>query len=221
LPNAEILAKEGVFFMAIAPGTTLVDHIVPSQTSRSSNLVKDGVLIIGFSLFIALCAQISISLVPFTPIPITMQTLAALLTGAVLGSKRGALAMLLYLAEGATGLPVFQGLSGGMASLLGVDIGYFMAMPISAFVVGFLCEHGLDRSYRTSLLAMLPGTLIFYALGVTGLAFTLHVGIYTAVLEGMIPFIPGDLLKLVAAAALIPFAWQIVRKLKPESTREY
>ena len=152
--------------MAIASGTTLADYLIPARpTSRRTLLVRDGLFILGFSLFLALCAQLSFPL-PFTPIPITLQTLAVLLTGSALGSKRGGLAMILYLVEGAAGLPVFENGTGGLAHLIGVTGGYLWAFPIAAFVVGLLCERGLDRRILTSAFAMLPGTLIIYAVGV-------------------------------------------------------
>ncbi len=198
--------------MAIASGTTLVDYLIPARrTSRRSLLVRDGLLILGFSLFLALCAQISFHL-PFTPVPITLQTLAVLLTGAALGSKRGGLAMIVYLIEGAAGLPVFENGTAGLAHLLGVTGGYLWAFPVAAFVVGLLCERGLDRRILTSAFAMLPGTLIIYAIGVSWLAIVLHISFVAALSFGMVPFIPGDLLKLVIAAALLPLAWAIVRR---------
>lgn len=200
--------------MAIAPGTTLADYVLPARTGRSQQLVRDGVLVIGFSIMVALSAQAAIPL-PFTPVPITLQTLAVLLTGAALGSKRGGLALLLYLAEGASGLPVFAH-AGGFIHLIGTDAGYLWACPIAAFVVGLLCERGLDRSYLTSLLAMLPGTLIFYALGATWLGILLHLTVAQSFVEGILPFIPGDLLKMVIAAALLPTAWQIIRMARPD-----
>src|SRR5258706_951210 len=99
--------------MAISPGSTLADYLVPSSTSRNVNLLRNAALVVGFSIFTALCAQVSFHL-PITPVPVTLQTLAVLLTGAALGSRRGGLAMLVYLAEGAAGLPVFAGGSGGV-----------------------------------------------------------------------------------------------------------
>jgi biotin transport system substrate-specific component len=138
-----------------------------------------------------------------------------MLTAAALGSRRGALAMLLYLAEGASGLPVFA-VGGGWAYLIaGPTAGYLWSYPIAAFVVGFLCERGLDRSFLTSIFAMLPGTVIIYALGVSWLAFMLHIGLGKAFVLGMLPFIPGDLIKMVVAALLLPTAWSIVRAVKP------
>ncbi len=85
--------------MAISPGSTLADYLVPSPASRNVNLLRNAALVVGFSIFTALCAQVSFHL-PITPVPVTLQTLAVLLTGAALGSRRGGLAMLVYLAEG-------------------------------------------------------------------------------------------------------------------------
>ena len=198
--------------MAIASGTTLADYLIPARrTSRSRLLLRDGLLILGFSLFLALCAQIAFPL-PFTPVPVTLQTLAVLLTGAALGSRRGGLAMIVYLIEGAAGLPVFENGTGGLVHLLGVTGGYLWAFPVAAFVVGLLCERGLDRRILTSAFAMLPGTLIIYAIGVSWLAIVLHISFVQALSFGLVPFIPGDLLKLVIAAALLPIAWAIVRR---------
>lgn len=204
--------------MALSPGTTLADYLVPARVSRSQSLVRDAILVIGSSIFLALCSQISIHL-PVSPVPFTLQTLGALLVGAVLGSKRGAIAMLLYLAQGASGLPVFAGGAGGFIHLIGYTGGYLWACPIAAFVAGWLCEKGLDRSFLTSILAMLPATLIFYALGVPWLAVVLHLTLDKALLAGMVPFIPGDLIKLIIAVALMPTAWAIVRRVRPEAFR--
>lgn len=196
--------------MAIAPGSTLVDYLVPARPSRSMNIVRDGLLVIGFAALIAVTSRLEIRL-SFTPVPITLQTLFVLLTGAALGSKRGALAMLAYLAAGAAGLPVFSGGAGGFPYLLGVTAGYLWAFPLAAFAVGWLCERGLDRSFWTSALAMVPGTLIIYAIGVSWLVLLTHISLYQAFIAGMLPFIPGDLFKLVVAVLLLPTAWMIVR----------
>jgi Uncharacterized conserved protein len=204
--------------MAIAPGTTLADYVVPTRATRNHQLVRNGLLVVGGSLLVALSAQVAIPL-PFTPVPITLQTLAVLLVGAALGSKRGGLALLLYLAEGAIGLPVFAQ-AGGFIHLIGPSAGYLWACPLAAFVVGLLCERGLDRSYLTSLLAMVPGTIIFYALGATWLGILLHLSVAQASVAGIAPFIPGDLLKLAIAAALLPTAWQILRIYHPRASKQ-
>jgi biotin transport system substrate-specific component len=205
--------------MALSPGTspnvTLVDYLIPMPKSRSLTYVRDVLLVIGFSIFLALCSQIEFPL-PFTPVPITLQTLAVLLTGAALGSRRGAASMLLYIAEGAVGLPVFAGGVGGVIHLIGPTGGYIWAFSIAAFVVGLLCERHLERRFLTSALAMLPGTLIIYAIGISWLAIFLHVSIAQAFVLGMLPFIPGDILKIVIAALLLPGAWTIARRTKTE-----
>src|SRR5258708_35526372 len=134
--------------MAISPGSTLADYLVPSPASRNVNLLRNAALVVGFSIFTALCAQVSFHL-PITPVPVTLQTLAVLLTGAALGSRRGGLAMLVYLAEGAAGLPVFAGGSGRVIHIGGLTARYLWAYPITAFAKGVLCERPPDRSSFT------------------------------------------------------------------------
>ena len=198
--------------MAIAPGTTIADYLVPARETRGKMLVRDGILVIGASLLFALSARVSIPL-GFTPVPITLQTLVVMLVGAALGSRRGALAALLYLAEGATGLPVFAS-GGGLLYLLGPTAGYLWSYPFAAFVVGWLCERGLDRSFATSLLAMLPGSILIYLIGVPWLAFVVHLSLSQALVAGLLPFIPGDIIKVIIAAALLPTAWTFVRRIE-------
>ena len=205
--------------MALSPGAspniTLVDYLLPIPKSRTSIYVRDLLLVVGFSIFLALISQVFFPL-PFTPVPITLQTLGVLLTGAALGSRRGPAAMFLYIAEGAIGLPVFFGGTGGIVHLLGPTGGYIWAFPVAAFVVGLLCERRLERRFLTSVLVMLPGTLVIYAIGITWLALTLHVSIAKAFVLGMLPFIPGDILKIIIAALLLPIAWSIARRVRGE-----
>jgi biotin transport system substrate-specific component len=202
--------------MISAPGTTLADHIGSQQTASSKSLLKDGILIVGASLLMALAARASIYL-PLSPVPITLQTLVVMLAGATLGSRRGALAMLLYLVEGAVWLPVFAGGGGILYLLLSPTAGYLWSYPLAALAVGYLCERNLDRSIVTSILAVLPGTCIIYALGVPWLAVIAHLNLWQALSAGMFLFLPGDIIKVVVAAILMPAAWQFVRRLKPES----
>src|ERR687893_2110175 len=121
-----------------APGHTLVDVLLP----RRRSLVFDAVLVVAFSAFVALMAQVAI---PLWPVPLTLQTLAVLLTGAALGSRRGTLALLVYLAEGAVGLPVFAGGASGVAYMLGPTFGYLVGFVLAAGLVGWLAERGWDR----------------------------------------------------------------------------
>jgi biotin transport system substrate-specific component len=169
----------------------------------------DVALVLGGSLFIALSAQIVIRL-PFSPVPITGQTLAVLLVGALLGSRRGALSVVAYLAEGAMGLPVFAGGGTGIVWLLGPTGGYLLGFVPAAFITGWLAERGWDRRVETTLLLMLAGNVAIYAVGlpylasITGFDRVLHLGFY--------PFIVGDIAKCLLAAALLPSAWRLLRR---------
>lgn len=180
--------------------------------SRSSVLaleaavVRDAVLILGGSLLVALCAQISIPLW-FTPVPITGQTLGVLLVGAALGSRRGALAIVAYLVEGGAGLPFFAGGGSGWGAFVGPTGGYLLGFVVAAYVTGFFCERGWDRRFRTAALAMLMGEIAIYAVGLPWLAF--FVGPDKAVPLGLLPFIPGDLIKLILAALALPSTWSL------------
>ena len=149
-----------------------VESVAERQTladlGRSKSLGRDLALIVGFSLFVALTAQIAIPL-PWTPVPITGQTLGVLLTGAILGPRRGALAILLYLVEGLAGMPVFAGMTSGMAKLLGPTGGYLMALPVAATLVGWLAQRGWDRRIPTALAMFGLGNLIIYAIGASWL----------------------------------------------------
>jgi len=171
----------------------------------------DIVLIVVGSIFVALFAQISIPL-PFTPVPITGQTFAVLLVGAVLGSRRGAASLALYVAEGAVGLPVFAGGTFGLAKLLGPTGGYLVGFIVAAFVVGYLAERGLDRKWTTSLIPFVVGEIVIYAVGVPWLA--VFVGVNKALVFGLWPFLIGDAIKLVLAAIAMPSAWALVKSLE-------
>ncbi len=184
---------------------TLTAALVPE-----TGLLRNVVLIVGFSVFTALAAQVALPL-PFTPVPITGQTFAVLLTGALLGSRLGAASLLLYLAEGAVGLPVFALGRGGLIVLLGPTGGYLFAFPAAAFVVGWLAERGWDRRVLTTALAMLVGNGVIYAGGIPWLARFVG-GWSKAVVLGMLPFLPGDALKLVLAAVLLPTAWRVLHR---------
>ena len=178
---------------------TAVDIFRPSL--RRFSLPYDAACVVSGSLLVALSAQVAIPL-PFSPVPITGQTLAALLIGALLGRRLGAVALLLYLAEGAIGLPVFAGGGVGLARLAGPTGGFLVGLVVAAYLVGALAERGWVRRPATTVLAMLFGNVVIYAFGLTWLARFLGAGQVLA--AGLLPFIPGDLLKLALAAALLP-----------------
>jgi len=200
--------------LAVSPQITLVDRLFPVRASEDEGLLRDVLFIAGFSIFLALCAQVSFH-IPGPTVPVTLQTLGVLLAGATLGSRRGALAMLTYLAEGAAGMPVFAGGTGGFIHLIGPTAGYLWSYPIAAFVTGWLCEKGLDRSFKTSVLAMLPGTFIIYLFGVTWLAYFFHLSAPVAIAKGMLPFLAGDFVKLLIASSLLPATWKLTDKKHP------
>ena len=178
--------------------------------TRTRGLVFDLILVISGSLMVALSALLEIRL-PFTPVPITAQTLAVLLVGALLGSRRGGLSLAVYLAEGAAGLPVFAGGGAGAAYMFGPTGGYLAGFVAAAFLTGWLAEHGWDRRAWTALMAMVSGNLAIYLLGTAWLA-TL-VGPAQAVALGVSPFVLGDLLKIALGTALLPLGWEALRRL--------
>jgi biotin transporter BioY len=145
-------------------------------------------------------------------VPITGQTFAVLLIGAVLGSRRGALSILLYLGWGAMGLPVFSGGGGGIATLAGPTGGYLAGFVPAAFLVGWLCERGWDRSLWTAGLAMVLGNIVIYFFGLLWLAG--FVGWDQVVALGLAPFILGDVLKIILAALALPGGWALIERLK-------
>jgi biotin transporter BioY len=176
-----------------------------------TGLVWDAILVVGFACLTAAFAQISFWI---GPVPITGQTFAVLLTGALLGSRRGALSQLSYLAIGATGIPYWFALGGplGIARLVGPTGGYLIGFVAVAFVVGWLAERGWDRRVWTAALAMLAGEAVLY---VFGLLWLVHFVPVDRVLQvGLYPFVIGDLAKLAAAALILPSGWLLLRRFK-------
>jgi len=170
--------------------------------------LQNVVLIAGASVLTALAARIAIP-VPWSPVPITGQTFAVLLSGAVLGARRGFAAQLLYLAEGAAGLPVFAGGAAGAAVLLGPTGGYLLAFPFAAALTGALAAQGWDRRFVTTAAAMLLGSAVIFALGLALLSRFIPSGRLLA--AGLLPFLPGDLIKATLAAIAFPAAWRLTR----------
>ena len=186
--------------------TRTLDTLSAALLPRRGVLVN-GALVLGASLFVALAAQLTVRL-PFSPVPVTGQTFAVLLVGALLGSRLGALALFAYLAEGAAGLPVFAGGAGGVAWLLGPTGGYLLAFVPAAFVVGSLCERGWDRRVWTAAPAMLIGTAIIFAGGLPWLAN--FVGTDRVFALGFYPFLAGAFIKIGLAVIALPSGWKIL-----------
>ncbi|RMG64733.1 MAG: biotin transporter BioY [Calditrichaeota bacterium] len=168
-------------------------------------------MLVGFgSLFLGLCSQISFHL-PGNPVPVTGQTLAILLVGTALGSVRGALAVALYLVEGALGFPVFAGGKSGMMVLLGPSGGYLLGFLPASFLAGWLAERGWDRKPWTTALAMTLAYVPIYLFGMLGLI--PFVPLSKVFQVGVMPFLPGALLKIGLASALLPSAWKALQWL--------
>lgn len=172
--------------------------------------VKSVALVLAFSLLIALSAQVVIPL-PFTPVLITLQTFAVLLTGALLGSRLGALALAAYLVEGAAGLPFFSGGNGGWLYLaFSPSAGYLLAFPMAAFVTGWLAERGWDRKFLSAAAAIALGSIVVLFGGWLGLLRFYSAG--QAFALGVVPFVVGDIVKIALAAAALPSGWALLRK---------
>jgi biotin transport system substrate-specific component len=187
---------------AVAVPPRVLADLVPRVRAR------DAVLILGAVALTALCAQIVFYL-PGNPVPVTLQTFAVLLSGAALGANRGAAAMLLYIAIGMIGLPVYADGKHGIDIVTGVTGGYLIGFLIAAFVVGRLSEARLDRRPLTALPLFLIGSAIIYLIGVPWLAVSADQGLGWAISNGFVDFIPGDLVKAAAAAGLLPAAWKL------------
>ena len=167
----------------------------------------DLTLILGGSLLIAVCAKLKV-LLPLGPVPVTGQTFAVLMIGALLGPRRGCLAVLTYLMEGAAGLPVFA-FGGGLVEFAGPTGGYLVGFLPAAYITGFLARRGWDRRMSTTVLAMAIGNAAIYACGLFWLCCLM--GVTTRVIAaGLYPFIVGDLLKIVLAAILLPSGWKLL-----------
>jgi biotin transport system substrate-specific component len=196
--------------------TTLVEAIAAPRLrsrGRRTTFVLGVVSVLAGSFVVAALAQVSIRL-PFTPVPITGQTLGVLLVGASLGPGLGTISLLLYLLEGAVGLPFYAGGHHGVAylGLSSVTGGYLWGFVLAAAVVGLLARRGWDRSIRSSIGAMFVGEIVVYATGIPWLMAALHVPLERGLELGLYPFVVGDTLKLLLAAGLLPAAWRLTRR---------
>ena len=202
--------------LTIAPQRVLADLIV-QPTTRVRAIVRDVLLVVGFALLTAAAAQIEIQL-GFTPVPLTGQTFAVLLAGAVLGMRRGALSQLVYWMAGLTGLPFYSGGAGGWKSGTGATLGYLVGFIVAAGAIGYLAEQKQDRNFATSLPAMLLGSTLIYTCGAAWLTTYLNIGFATgennAIALGVAPFLVGDVIKALLAAACTTGVWAAINKRK-------
>ena len=202
--------------LTIAPQRVLADLIV-QPTTRVRAIVRDALLVVGFALLTAAAAQIEIQL-GFTPVPLTGQTFAVLLSGAVLGMRRGALSQSVYWMAGLTGLPFYSGGAGGWKSGTGATLGYLVWFIVAAGAIGYLAEKKQDRNFATSLPAMLLGSTLIYTCGAAWLTTYLNIGFATgetnAIALGVAPFLVGDVIKALLAAACTTGVWAAINKRK-------
>ncbi len=188
-----------------------MEHTLAASFTRRlsirSGFWTDAALVITGSLVVSLLAQLRVYL-PFTPVPITGQTLGVLLVAAALGSRRGALSLAIYVGGGLLGLPVFVGGTYGIAHLAGPTGGYLLGFVVAAYAIGSLAERGQDRRWPGVLIMFLAGEALIYLFGVLWLI--PYTGAQHALMAGLLPFIPGEIVKIIAAGALLPGAWKLV-----------
>lgn len=183
----------------VAPRPRVLADLVPGA------LVRDIALVIAAAVLTGIAAQISIPL-PFTPVPISLQTFTVLLAGAALGPIRGGIGMLLYVGVGLAGVPWFSEQRSGWEF---ASFGYIVGFVLAAALVGWLARRGLDRSIVGAVGIMVLGNLVIYVTGVAWLANFLAVDLPTALEFGTWPFLLGDGLKIALAAGLLPAAWKL------------
>lgn len=193
--------------MTLVVKPTIVDRVLPKS------IVTDLALVVMGAALTALFAQIQVP-VPGSPVPMTLQTLGVLLTGAALGSARGSISMALYALAGLA-LPVYANASHGATVLFGATGGYIIGFILAAGAVGRLAELNWSNHVAKMAVSSVAGSLTIYAVGVSWLAVVAAQGNFAQALAwGFTPFVVGDIIKAVAAAALVPGAWALIAKLK-------
>ena len=183
--------------------TRVSTDVLIDRVPGTRNLAADAAWVIAFSLVTAACAQISIH-VPFSPVPITGQTFAVLLSGAVLGWRRGFLSQVVYLAEGAAGLPVFADGAGSALHLVGPSGGFLLCFPVAAALVGYLVEQGVARSAWKLAGALVSADVLILLAGSTWLRLLFQVPFARAWLLGFYPFLIADVAKVALLGCALP-----------------
>jgi biotin transport system substrate-specific component len=207
--------------------SSLALTLAPPRSRTTARIAFQVACAVVGSFFVAGLAQVSIHL-SFTPVPITGQTLGVLLIGGAYGPGLGAATLALYLLWGVVGLPVFAPQTDGshltglhVLTLASVTAGYLWGFVVASGVVGWLSRRGWDRSMRSSIGAMLLGSIVLYAVGLPWLhhalpALTGKPATWQLTFEqGLYPFVVGDTLKLLFAAGLLPAAWRLLGRLRP------
>jgi len=176
-------------------------QILSTPQERALEASRQVALVVGASLVVALCAHITIPLMPLTPVPLTVQNMGVLLVGLMLGSRRGFAALALYLMEGAVGLPVFSPTGpGGIAQLVGPTGGFLMVYPFVAFVAGYIFERG-TRTFLRAAIAGLLAEILLFAGGLTWLYVFTH-SLAKAAYLGLYWFLAAEVIKVMLAAGI-------------------
>ena len=183
-----------------AARTTLISTVWPS--AGGLDLLRRGLLVVAGSLLLTLAAKIQ---VPFWPVPMTMQTFAVLVIGMAFGWRLGGATVLVYLGQGAAGLPVFAW-GGGLVYFTGPTAGYLAGFLAATVLVGWLAERGWDRRVTSTLLALVLGELVILGLGAGWMSVLF--GPAKAWSAGVAPFLLGDALKVALAAVVVPVCWK-------------
>lgn len=173
----------------------------------------DAALVLAGAGLVAAAAQVTIPL-PFTPVPITGQTFAVVLVGASLGMLRGTASLALYVLAGMAGAPFYAHHTHGLSVVAGASGGYLVGFVLAAAVTGWLAQRRWDRRFSSAVGAMLTGNVVIYLVGVPWLAVDLGTNLERSLELGLYPFVPGDILKLYVAAALLPTAWRAVARFR-------
>lgn len=187
------------------PSHRVFVDLLPDAT-KAATLVRNAGLVVGGAVFTAVLAQVAFPL-PFTPIPVTLGSFAALLTGAAFGPARAVLSMALYVAVGMAGAPVFAGYGHGLAF---ASFGYALAFIPAAALMGHLARRGHDRSPVRLFGGICLVSVIFYALGTSWLMAFTGANPATGLTQGVLPFLPGDAIKALAVAGFLPATWRLL-----------
>ncbi len=179
-----------------------------SDAQGAGALARNAGLVVGGTVFLAALAQVALPL-PFTPIPLTLGSFAALLVGAALGPLRATLSASLYLAAGMAGAPIFAGQGHGLAF---ASFGYALAFIPASALVGYLARRGHDRSPVKLFGGVCLVSVIMYAVGMPWLMVWSGVGVSAGLMQGVLPFLPGDAIKALAVAGLLPTVWKLINQ---------
>jgi biotin transport system substrate-specific component len=194
---------------------TALAHSIASGRTKNASLAVDIGLVVTGTAFIYLMTQLKVSLLPFSPVPITLQTLGVLVVGGALGWLRGGASILLYWALALAGTPNVSATDVSGPELFYASSptgGYLIGWFFAAVLVGYLSEQGWDRSFKSSISAMFLGSIVIYLVGVPWLANAVGYDAATALEKGMYPFVVGDTIKLLVAAGLLPALWRLLGK---------